>query len=113
MIGLTRKQRELYDYIAVRLTADGIAPSFAEMGRAIGMVSVSRVHRLLLGLEERGYIRRMPHRPRAIELVKQEESAVTLNAEVLALADQYAERERKSRKVAVNELLRAALLEAL
>ena len=74
---LTRKQRELLLYINQRLTATGISPSFDEMKDALSLKSKSGIHRLVSGLEERGFIRRLPHRARALEVVKlPEESAV-------------------------------------
>jgi repressor LexA len=74
---LTRKQRELLLYINQRLNATGISPSFDEMKDALNLKSKSGIHRLVSGLEERGFIRRLPHRARALEVIKlPEESAV-------------------------------------
>jgi repressor LexA len=74
---LTKKQRELLLYINQRLTATGVSPSFDEMKDALSLKSKSGIHRLVSGLEERGFIRRLPHRARALEVVKlPEESAV-------------------------------------
>lgn len=79
---LTRKQRELLLFINQRLTATGVSPSFDEMKDALRLKSKSGIHRLVSGLEERGFIRRLPHRARALEVVKlPEESAVTPAAE--------------------------------
>jgi repressor LexA len=73
---LTKKQRELLLFINQRLTATGISPSFDEMKDALNLRSKSGIHRLVTGLEERGFIRRLPHRARALEVVKlPEESA--------------------------------------
>jgi repressor LexA len=73
---LTKKQHELLIFINQRLTATGIAPSFDEMKDALSLRSKSGIHRLISGLEERGFIRRLPHRARALEVVKlPEESA--------------------------------------
>ena len=73
---LTKKQRELLLFINQRLTATGISPSFDEMKDALSLRSKSGIHRLVSGLEERGFIRRLPHRARAVEVVKlPEESA--------------------------------------
>src|SRR5205823_11841796 len=73
---LTRKQRELLLFINQRLTATGVSPSFDEMKDALHLRSKSEIHRLISGLEERGFIRRLPHRARALEVVKlPEESA--------------------------------------
>src|SRR5258705_8274267 len=67
---LTRKQRELLLFINQRLTATGVSPSFDEMKDALHLRSKSGIHRLVSGLEARGFIRRLPHRPRALEVVK-------------------------------------------
>jgi repressor LexA len=67
---LTRKQRELLLLIRDRLAADGIPPSFDEMKAALGLKSKSGIHRLITGLEERGFIKRLPHRARALEILR-------------------------------------------
>jgi repressor LexA len=67
---LTRKQRELLQFIQERLADSGISPSFDEMKDALGLKSKSGVHRLITGLEERGFIRRLPHRARALEVTR-------------------------------------------
>ena len=73
---LTKKQHELLVYINQRLAATGIAPSFDEMKDALNLRSKSGIHRLISGLEERGFIRRLPHRARALEVIRlPEESA--------------------------------------
>src|SRR5919108_1126449 len=69
-IMLTRKQRELLQFIQERLGDTGISPSFDEMKDALGLKSKSGVHRLITGLEERGFIRRLPHRARALDVVR-------------------------------------------
>src|SRR5213592_1568989 len=75
---LTKKQHELLMYINQRLAATGVAPSFDEMKDALNLRSKSGIHRLVSGLEERGFIRRLPHRARALEVIKlPEESAVS------------------------------------
>src|SRR3974390_1344565 len=79
---LTKKQRELLLFINQRLTAGGISPSFDEMKDALHLRSKSGIHRLVSGLEERGFIRRLPHRARALEVVKlPEESAAGVTGE--------------------------------
>jgi len=79
---LTKKQRELLLFINQRLTATGISPSFDEMKDALSLRSKSGIHRLVSGLEERGFIRRLPHRARALEVVKlPEESAAGVAGE--------------------------------
>jgi repressor LexA len=73
---LTAKQRELLLFINQRLMATGVSPSFDEMKDALRLKSKSGIHRLVGGLEERGFIRRLPHRARALEVTKlPEESA--------------------------------------
>ena len=67
---LTRKQHELLTFINQRLAATGVAPSFDEMKDALNLRSKSGIHRLISGLEERGFIRRLPHRARALEVIK-------------------------------------------
>jgi repressor LexA len=67
---LTRKQLELLDFIKQRLDRDGIPPSFDEMKDALDLRSKSGIHRLITALEERGFIRRMAHRARALEILK-------------------------------------------
>lgn len=72
---LTRKQHELVCFIHDRLEATGISPSFEEMKEALDLKSKSGVHRLISALEERGFIRRLPNRARALEVVKMPERA--------------------------------------
>ncbi len=67
---LTRKQRDLLDFIHGRVQRDGVPPSFDEMREALDLRSKSGIHRLITALEERGFIRRLPHRARAIEIVR-------------------------------------------
>ena len=67
---LTAKQRELLMFIRQRLGETGISPSFDEMREALDLKSKSGVHRLISALEERGFIRRLPNRARALEVVK-------------------------------------------
>ncbi|MGE4253451.1 MAG: transcriptional repressor LexA [Parvibaculaceae bacterium] len=71
---LTRKQLELLLFINERLKEDGVPPSFEEMKEALNLQSKSGIHRLILALEERGFLRRMPNRARALEVVKLPES---------------------------------------
>ena len=67
---LTAKQRDLLLFIHERLTETGVPPSFDEMKDALDLKSKSGIHRLIMALEERGFIRRLPHRARALEVVK-------------------------------------------
>ena len=77
---LTKKQRELLQFIQDRLNDSGISPSFDEMKDALGLKSKSGVHRLITGLEERGFIRRLPHRARALEVMRLAEDQVSKTA---------------------------------
>ena len=72
---LTRKQYELLVYIDARLNETGISPSFDEMKDALGLRSKSGIHRLITGLEERGFVRRLPHRARALEVLRLPDNA--------------------------------------
>ena len=67
---LTKKQHELLLFINKRLGDSGVCPSFDEMKEALGLKSKSGVHRLITGLEERGFIRRLAHRARALEVAR-------------------------------------------
>ena len=71
---LTRKQYDLLHFIHRRLQKDGVPPSFDEMREALDLRSKSGIHRLITALEERGFIRRLAHRARAIEIVRLPES---------------------------------------
>jgi len=74
---LTRKQLELLELIDARMKRDGVPPSFDEMKDALNLRSKSGIHRLITALEERGFIRRLAHRARAIEVVKMPETAAS------------------------------------
>jgi repressor LexA len=91
---LTAKQRELLLFIDGRLKQDGVSPSFDEMREALDLKSKSGVHRLISALAERGFIRRLPNRARALEVLKSPESgaphataAVSIRPAVLAAAN--------------------------
>lgn len=73
---LTAKQRELLQFITVRLEESGISPSFEEMKDALDLKSKSGVHRLISALEERNFIRRLPNRARALEVIRHPEGSV-------------------------------------
>ena len=77
---LTAKQHELIQFIQQRLEETGISPSFEEMKEALDLKSKSGVHRLISALEERGFIRRLPNRARALEVIRQPEDAVPTSA---------------------------------
>ncbi len=74
---LTAKQRELLLYIHERIKESGVSPSFDEMKEALDLASKSGIHRLITALEERGFLRRLPHRARALEVLKLPDSAAT------------------------------------
>ena len=72
---LTRKQYELLVFVDGYLKDNGVSPSFDEMKDALGLQSKSGIHRLITGLEERGFIRRLPHRARALEVLRLPDNA--------------------------------------
>ena len=67
---LTRKQKELYDYLSDYISSNNISPSFEEMKNALKLKSKSGIHRLVTNLEQRGFIRRLKHKARAMEITK-------------------------------------------
>lgn len=77
---LTKKQHELICFIADRLNDTGVSPSFEEMKDALDLKSKSGVHRLISALEERGFLRRLPNRARALEVLKMPERAESRKA---------------------------------
>ena len=72
---LTKKQHELLMFIHERIKEAGVSPSFDEMKEALDLASKSGIHRLITALEERGFIRRLAHRARALEVIKLPEQA--------------------------------------
>jgi|EndMetStandDraft_4_1072995.scaffolds.fasta_scaffold68491_2 repressor LexA len=92
---LTRKQRELLKFIQEKLGETGISPSFDEMKEALGLKSKSGVHRLITGLEERGFIKRLPHRARALDVVRLPEDQ-TAKAAQAAQGSRSAGEERRA-----------------
>ena len=80
---LTVKQRELLQFIDDRLKASGVSPSFDEMREALELKSKSGVHRLISALEERRFIRRLPNRARALEVIKMPENVIVAAAPVI------------------------------
>src|ERR1700754_4562955 len=77
---LTRKQHELICFIADRLNETGVSPSFEEMKDALDLKSKSGVHRLISALEERHFIRRLPNRARALEILRLPDQIKTTGA---------------------------------
>ncbi len=74
---LTRKQHELLMFIYERIRESGVSPSFDEMKDALGLKSKSGIHRLITALEERGFIKRLAHRARALEILRLPDDTVT------------------------------------
>ena len=79
---LTKKQSDLLRFIHERLKESGVPPSFDEMKEALDLRSKSGIHRLILALEQRGFIRRLPNRARALEVLRLPESSTRQNANV-------------------------------
>lgn len=77
---LTKKQIQLLEFIQKRMARDGVPPSFDEMKDALDLRSKSGIHRLVTALEERGFIRRLPHRARALEIVRLPDTLADLGA---------------------------------
>lgn len=78
---LTKKQHQLLLFIRDRVARDGVAPSFDEMKEALELQSKSGIHRLIMALEERGFLRRLPHRARALEVIKVPDTLAERSAE--------------------------------
>ena len=72
---LTKKQKNLLLYINKKLRSSGVSPSYEEMKQSLNLKSKSGIHRLISALEERGFIRRLPHKARALEAIKLPETA--------------------------------------
>jgi repressor LexA len=81
---LTQKQHELLLFINKRIKDTGFSPSFDEMKEALNLASKSGIHRLITALEERGFLRRLPHRARALEVIKLPESAAVTSPQPTA-----------------------------
>lgn len=110
MIGLTRKQAELLRFIKARIEATGVPPSFEEMKDAVNLRSKSGVARLIVGLEERGAIRRLPHKARTIEIASPiPDGAVNIAEPALQRLKDYAGKYNVSLEGAANHLLSAVL----
>ena len=72
---LTKKQKNLLLFINKKLRSSGVSPSYEEMKQSLNLKSKSGIHRLISALEERGFIRRLPHKARALEVIKLPETA--------------------------------------
>lgn len=95
---LTQKQHQLICFIQDRLEESGVSPSFEEMKEALNLKSKSGVHRLVSALEERGFIRRLPNRARALEVLKSPDGreAASINDDVVSINDSAAKRPASS-----------------
>jgi len=82
---LTKKQQQLLSFIDKRVSETGVSPSFEEMKDALGLKSKSGIHRLITALEERGFIRRLPHRARALEVIRSPSAEVGKKAKSAAI----------------------------
>src|ERR1700712_5638385 len=104
---LTRKQHELIRFIQTRLEETGVSPSFEEMKEALDLKSKSGVHRLISALEERGFIRRLPNRARALEVLRQPEDVTRppVNAPVVALTPRPAPAKAAPLPVPANDVI--------
>lgn len=86
---LTHQQKRLYDFIVAKIDAEGVAPTFVEMQAALGISSRGLVHRFVGCLEERGFIRRIPARARAIEVIRRPEPSISFEAAFVSAARSY------------------------
>lgn len=105
---LTKKQRELLLFINDRIKETGVSPSFDEMKEALDLASKSGIHRLITALEERGFLRRLAHRARALEVLKLPESAVPQPVGRTPFRPSVVEGNGGARKVAASVSARAA-----
>ncbi|MCB1341007.1 MAG: transcriptional repressor LexA [Pseudooceanicola sp.] len=105
---LTKKQLDLLAFIQNRVARDGVPPSFDEMKLALDLRSKSGIHRLITALEERGFIRRLAHRARAIEIVKLPE---TLGGEAGGFQPRVIEGDRPASRPARAEMVVADAME--
>ncbi len=77
---LTKKQKELYDFLTKYISENYISPSFEEMKEAVNLKSKSGIHRLITSLEQRGFIKRLKHKARAMEITKKLSDSTNLNS---------------------------------
>lgn len=102
---LTRKQQELLSFIDNRLRADGVSPSFEEMKDALNLRSKSGVHRLINALEERSFIRRLPNRARALEVLQMPEALRTVKPALKLVPPSVAPRPPVQAMMAANDTI--------
>ena len=103
---LTRKQHDLLTFINSRLSESGISPSFEEMKEALALKSKSGVHRLINALEERAFIRRLPNRARALEVLRMPE---TTQRTAAAPKGEVVHADFRKRPVPANDVVELAL----
>ena len=106
---LTAKQHELLLFINQRLDDSGISPSFEEMKEALDLKSKSGVHRLIGALEERGFIRRLANRARALEVVKMPDGGAARGGNVVNLAAAASTKPQMALPVAANDVMEIPL----
>ena len=82
---LTKKQKELFDYLKDYITSNQISPSFEEMKEAVNLKSKSGIHRLITSLEQRGFIKRLKHKARAMEIIDKEVNTNKINLESVSI----------------------------
>ncbi|MBC7519608.1 MAG: transcriptional repressor LexA, partial [Sandarakinorhabdus sp.] len=102
---LTRKQQELLTFIDTRLRSDGVSPSFEEMKDALQLRSKSGVHRLINALEERRFIRRLPNRARALEVLQMPEALRTAKPALKLVPQTPAPRPHVQAMIAANDTI--------
>ena len=106
---LTRKHHELLRFIQTRLEDSGVSPSFEEMKEALDLKSKSGVHRLISALEERGFIRRLPNRARALEVIRTPEDQGAKVAKLAANSNSPTPAPRHAPPVAANDVIEIPL----
>lgn len=111
MMGLTQKQQQVFQFLADRIGNTGIAPSYEEIAKELGITSNAIVMRHLDELMARGYIRRIPHKARAIEILGQP-SSVRLSSQVTELLNKCAKKEGVKPETLAEEAIRSYLGEA-
>tara|TARA_B100001287_G_C22416766_1_gene404974 strand:+ start:45 stop:668 length:624 start_codon:yes stop_codon:yes gene_type:complete len=82
---LTKKQKELFDFLKEYISSNQISPSFEEMKEAVNLKSKSGIHRLITSLEQRGFIKRLKHRARAMEIIEKDSNIDKLNIESISI----------------------------
>ncbi len=106
---LTPKQQELLSFIQTRLEEGGVSPSFEEMKDALDLRSKSGIHRLINALEERGFIRRLPNRARALEVLKLPDAMHRPAASVASVVPKPASRKSPPLPIAANDVIEIPL----